>query len=100
MGLVGLSRTSPLEPPRDVPADYVGVMRTFASFLISIIMLTACGGEGLSEEARGWCSSHQEEVALAHTSLGLGVPIPHVQPEGYLDSAKGKRSCTKAYDSR
>lgn len=75
-------------------------MRRVASFLICLVMLAACGGEGLSEDARGWCASHQAEVALAHTSLGLGVPIPNVQPDGYLDGAKGKRACTKAYDSR
>ncbi len=73
-------------------------MKKVATFLICILMFTACGGDGLSEEMRSWCTSHQEEVALAHTSLGLGVPIPHEQPEGYLDGAKGKRACAKAYE--
>lgn len=75
-------------------------MRRVTVIIACAVMLAACGDTALSEEERQWCASHQEEVALAHTSLGLGVPIPYEQPEGYLDSAKGKRSCAKAYGSR
>ncbi len=92
--------STPLRTTSLTPADYVGGMRRATAILACAVVFAACAATTLSEGERQWCATHQEEVVLAHISLGLGVPIPYQQPEGYLDSAKGKRSCTKAYESR